>query len=439
METKDTLSSCSNSEEQQMQQIQDKAKESCMVSFRRLYSHLKLISNNDLKETRTESGFKRAFVTLFGQDVETFTGTMFLNMDQLEKQLDNEEFQEIRSMDSFKIPEFRDTLIQHMESVKKLINERAHHKRESETKSKEQDTSSRLGNGAHADDADIRPIYDEEPMAEPWFASQVDVNNDLSKPVTTHYLPKERESAVVKPHQVIASSESRNSSKNTLRFSSNDMVHNHYLEEAKKKTQERSRNSRPSVMSYAKSQSTTNGSKPKPRINTQTSRNWPTSKNSKIFKAVGLRWVPTRKIFTSSTTKVDSEPTNGLNEDITNQYKCEQTLDVSAGTLNLSAVMTSDHNSSELEIYDHNIEPSSSKLILNVVPSADTTALSKQELDLLFGPLYDEFFTVGTSCVNKSSYPIDNSTQQDTPPLATAQSTTELITPTTTITAEDNM
>ncbi|GJT23716.1 hypothetical protein Tco_0893653 [Tanacetum coccineum] len=30
------------------------------------------------------------------------------------------------------------------------------------------------------------------------FASQVDVNNDLSKPVTTHYLPKERESAVRK-------------------------------------------------------------------------------------------------------------------------------------------------------------------------------------------------------------------------------------------------
>nr|GEZ02857.1 hypothetical protein [Tanacetum cinerariifolium] len=29
------------------------------------------------------------------QDVETFTGTVFLNMDQLEKQLDNEEFQEI--------------------------------------------------------------------------------------------------------------------------------------------------------------------------------------------------------------------------------------------------------------------------------------------------------------------------------------------------------
>ncbi|GJS78650.1 hypothetical protein Tco_0728531 [Tanacetum coccineum] len=197
------------------------------------------------------------------------------------------------------------------------------------TESKEQDISNRSGNDAHAKDADIRPIYDEEPMDEvqstakinvfasgqqireatefnnegrgkpvlqphrnqlvvrqpaafkserprilkPRFASQVDVNNDLSKTVTPHYLPKERESAFVTPHHVIASSESKNSSKNMPRFSSNDMVHNHYLEEAKKKTQERGRNSIPSVMPFAKSQSTANGSKPKPRSNTQTSRN----------------------------------------------------------------------------------------------------------------------------------------------------------------------
>ncbi|GJS86264.1 hypothetical protein Tco_0752805 [Tanacetum coccineum] len=110
-----------------------------------------------------------------------------------------------------------------------------------------------------------------------------------------------------------------------------------------------------------------------------------------FFKTVGLKWVPTGKIFTSSTTKVDSEPTNGSNEDITNQYECEQTFDVSAGTLNLSAVMTSDHNSSELRIHDHNNEPFSSNLVPKVVPLVDTTAPSKQELDLLFGPLYDEF------------------------------------------------
>ncbi|GJS29179.1 hypothetical protein Tco_0489799 [Tanacetum coccineum] len=241
METKDTLSSCSNSKEQQIQQIQDKAKESCMVSFRQLHSHLKLLSNNDLKGTRTECGFKRAFATLFGQDVETFTCTMFLNMDQLEKQLDNEEFQEIGSMATFKvleiqfqmfiksrilddeyvvmtrnyflqytllkILEFRDTLMQHMESVKKSIDKRALHKREydswvnerpmqttegkvdtskaldailvntesSGTESKEQDTSSRLGNDAHSDDGNIRPIYDEEPMTEVQTTAKINV------------------------------------------------------------------------------------------------------------------------------------------------------------------------------------------------------------------------------------------------------------------------
>nr|GEZ81144.1 hypothetical protein [Tanacetum cinerariifolium]GEZ81184.1 hypothetical protein [Tanacetum cinerariifolium] len=220
-------------------------------------------------------------------------------------------------------------------------------------------------------------------------------------------------------------------------------------EEAKKKTQEHSRNSEPSLMHYARSQSTANDSKPMPRRNTQTSRNWPASKNSflttktmpiaehtrnfknfsdskhivcstcqkcvfsanhdscvtkflkevnacakvpsnktttrskpieqisvakkperqiqkghrfsiqktsvvqkktmtprsclrwklsgKIFKTVCLRWVPTGRILTSSTTKVDSEPPNGSNTYITNQNECEQTRDVSTGTSNLSA------------------------------------------------------------------------------------------------------
>ncbi|GJY71280.1 retrovirus-related pol polyprotein from transposon TNT 1-94 [Tanacetum coccineum] len=68
----------------------------------------------------------------------------------------------------------------------------------------------------------------------------------------------------------------------------------------------------------------------------------------KIFKTVGLRWVPTGKIFKSSTTKIDSEPTNGSNEDITNQYECEQTLDVSADTLNLSAVQNSEFTTTSM-------------------------------------------------------------------------------------------
>ncbi|GJW68423.1 hypothetical protein Tco_0122847 [Tanacetum coccineum] len=216
------------------------------------------------------------------------------------------------------------------------------------------------------------------------FASQVDVSNDLSKPVTTHYLPKRRESAPAKPHYMIATSSSR--------YSSNDIVHNHYLEEAKKKTQEHSRNSRnfsdskhfvcstcqkcvfnanhdscvtkflKEVNSHAKvpSNKTTNINKPveQIRVATKPNRQIPTGHRfsikrtstvhekttsprsclrwqptGRILKTVCLRWVPTGKIFTSSTTKVDSEPPNGSKEDITNQCESEKTLDVSACTL----------------------------------------------------------------------------------------------------------
>ncbi|GKE62837.1 retrovirus-related pol polyprotein from transposon TNT 1-94 [Tanacetum coccineum] len=66
----------------------------------------------------------------------------------------------------------------------------------------------------------------------------------------------------------------------------------------------------------------------------------------------------------------------------------------------------------------------------NVSPSADTTILSQQELDLLFGPLYDEFFNDGTSRVNKSSSPTDNSIKNDTLPQRDIQPTSKPTTPT---------
>ncbi|GKB51015.1 retrovirus-related pol polyprotein from transposon TNT 1-94, partial [Tanacetum coccineum] len=67
----------------------------------------------------------------------------------------------------------------------------------------------------------------------------------------------------------------------------------------------------------------------------------------------------------------------------------------------------------------------------------DTTALSQQELDLLFGPLYDEFFNTGTSRINKSSSPTDNSIKKDTLPLTNIHSTSEPSTPTN-VHAEEN-
>ncbi|GKG14010.1 hypothetical protein Tco_0350970, partial [Tanacetum coccineum] len=60
----------------------------------------------------------------------------------------------------------------------------------------------------------------------------------------------------------------------------------------------------------------------------------------------------------------------------------------------------------------------------NVSPSVDTTVPSQQELDLLFGPLYDEFLNDGTSRVNKSSSPTDDSAKQDTLPSTNIHPTT---------------
>nr|GEV78131.1 copia protein [Tanacetum cinerariifolium] len=65
----------------------------------------------------------------------------------------------------------------------------------------------------------------------------------------------------------------------------------------------------------------------------------------RIFKIVGFRWIPTGKMFIDCTTKVDSEPLNSSNEDITNPYECEQTLNVSAG-LALHRQMASADNAS---------------------------------------------------------------------------------------------
>ncbi|GKA50096.1 hypothetical protein Tco_0743169, partial [Tanacetum coccineum] len=551
-----------------------KAKERCMAYFRSLHSHLQVLSKEDLKGTRIEHGFKRAFMSLFGQDAGIHVTLCLLWI------MTDKYFVEYTRI---KVKHFKDTLLQHICNVKKSVAERIRKAVDADlvviessgTESEVQDDNSRSGNDTNADDAEIRPIYDEEPMvkvqltaecnifvigqqhteqpeiinesrvdqypkqcqvkslmldsspdnqttdyskqslesenillkktvaqfqkdfsrmdkhinkakedykerkafetinielehsvaklltenehlnkeneslkkhykdlydsikitrsktieqttsllannadlkdqiqekvfaiaalkndlrklkgnsvdtkfaktsvlgkpvlqslrnqsvvrqsnafkserpqmSKPWFASQVDVSNNLSKPVTQHYLPKRRESVSAKPDHMIASSESRDSSKNVPRFSSNDMVHNHYLDEARKKTQERDRNSKTNVIPYARFQSTVDGSKPKPRSTNHstifTSHRFSSNKTSavyektslrsylrwkptgRIFKSVGLRWIPTRKTFDSCTGKVDSELTHGSNVNIPNIHVCKQTLDLSAGT-----------------------------------------------------------------------------------------------------------
>ncbi|GJR87182.1 hypothetical protein Tco_0211193 [Tanacetum coccineum] len=105
-------------------------------------------------------------------------------------------------------------------------------------------------------------------FSKPRFASQVDINNDLPKPITPHHLPKVRESVLEKPHHVIAPSSSRNSQEE-----SNDMAHNYFIDKARKTTQERNRNLKPREMPSARTHHTPIACKPKLRSNNQTSKN----------------------------------------------------------------------------------------------------------------------------------------------------------------------
>nr|GEW01378.1 hypothetical protein [Tanacetum cinerariifolium] len=332
METKDTLPSCSNSEAQQMQQVQDKAKESCMVNERQMQTTKEKVdtskamdaSSVDTESSRIESK-EQDTSSRSGNDAHddsadirpiyneepmtTVQMTGEINVfsigqqhtEQPEFNNEGENYKEL--FDSIKITraktiEHTTSLIATNDKFKAQLQEKGFviatlknelRKSTGNSVNTKFAKSSILGKSIsqpHRNQSVVRQPtafkFERPRFSKPLYDSQVDVNNDLSKPVTTHYLPKKREVASAKPHHMIASSNYKISSKNIPRFSSNDIVHNHYLEEAKKKKQERSRNSEPSLMPYVRSKSTANGSKPMPKRNTQTSRNWPASKNSFI-------------------------------------------------------------------------------------------------------------------------------------------------------------
>nr|GEV65284.1 hypothetical protein [Tanacetum cinerariifolium] len=396
------------------------------------------------------------------------------------------------------------------------------------------DTSNRSGNDADIEDVVIRPINDQDPLAEihekiftnaalknelrklkgtnvdtkftkslilgkpileshrhqliirqpimfkserpksskPRFASQVDEKNYLPKPVTPYYLPKVRESVFVKPHHVIASGLSRNSSKESyskpkprsnnqtsrsLLVPKNscgmlngvplvdqswnsssflDSKHfvcltchkyffniNHddcitkFLKEVNSCAKVQSPKSRNNIKPVEK---ITNEKKPKRWI----SKRYRLSPNKSfavhektniprsrlrwkpmgiIFKTAGLRWIPTGKMFTDIITKVDSDPPNGSNEDITNPYECDQTLNVSADTVNLSASISFSHKKERLRVWFKEIIQiyCSSSIIFRVAssglmpqPPSPTPNVppTKDDRELLFQPMFDEYF-----------------------------------------------
>ncbi|GJU53935.1 hypothetical protein Tco_1227649 [Tanacetum coccineum] len=113
--------------------------------------------------------------------------------------------------------------------------------------------------------------------------NKTNVSDGLFKQVTQQNLPQIRKQAV-RNTNVIAPGPSRNCPKHVSHQSprekvgSNDMVHNYYLEKAKKSAQlqkDKEVNGKPSMIDPARLPNTANGCKPKPR-------NWQASMSSRV-------------------------------------------------------------------------------------------------------------------------------------------------------------
>nr|GEU39484.1 hypothetical protein [Tanacetum cinerariifolium] len=192
--TEYSLSSSSNLKEQEIKQLEmqiNTSKENSLNKLNALQSTIQHLSSSNYS---MYNKFRDAFHRLFEADERTFKTVLSRNMQNLERKLNKEKLHE-KDLNS------------DLQSVKKSIDERAQHKKEynswvnerqmqtteekvdttkaldassvdtesSRTESKEQDTSSRSGNDAHGDGVDIRPIYDEEPMAKVQTTAEINV------------------------------------------------------------------------------------------------------------------------------------------------------------------------------------------------------------------------------------------------------------------------
>ncbi|GKE27009.1 hypothetical protein Tco_1442393 [Tanacetum coccineum] len=166
METTDTLSSCTDSDEQEMQRLQKQAKilkANSLNEFNALKTTTQRLERNNFPNCPL---FQRAFSSLFGNDVRTFKFELIHNMNNLERQLNKEILHEKDSKSDLSVikvqfhkflhseevkpsnydgqhvrenfkqytrmefQSFKDLIIQHMDSIDKCIVERAHHDQE---------------------------------------------------------------------------------------------------------------------------------------------------------------------------------------------------------------------------------------------------------------------------------------------------------------------
>nr|GEV22335.1 hypothetical protein [Tanacetum cinerariifolium] len=169
METKDTLSSCSDLDKQEIQQLQKQTK-ILKENFLNTFNALKTTTQRLERQTFTYcSSFQQAFAHLFHTDTRTFKYELSQNMNNLEKQLNNEILREKNSK-----PALRD------KDYSRIVSNKGNDQGLENQSNTSGDESSRLRNECNdkstsGNDIDIRPSYDTEPMAEVSYTAEYNV------------------------------------------------------------------------------------------------------------------------------------------------------------------------------------------------------------------------------------------------------------------------
>nr|GEW88122.1 hypothetical protein [Tanacetum cinerariifolium] len=299
--------------------------------------------------TRIEYGFKREFMSLFGQDADTFTSTMLFNKSiakrtrhqrQYDRRMNKRHMQTQKSKIDMGKPVDVDLVVTKSNGTEPEV----------------QDDSSRSGNYMDADDADIRPIYDEDPMAEMYvFNAKHDACitrllkevNSRTK-IQSHKTRNSNKPVDQKSHRFSPNMTSvvyeKTSPRSDLRWKPTGRIFKSvglggFLQESYSTLAQarmtmyvfnakhdacitrllKEVNSRTKIQSHK----TRNSNKPVDQKSHRFSLNMTsvvyekTSLRSdlrwkptgRIFKSVGLRWIPTGKLFNSCTSKDDKVPT----------------------------------------------------------------------------------------------------------------------------------
>nr|GEW66926.1 hypothetical protein [Tanacetum cinerariifolium] len=209
METKNSLSSCSNSEEQEIQQLQKQAKTSKEISLNKLNALQSTIQHLSSSNYSMYNKFRDAFQRLFKADERTFKFVLSRNMQNLERKLHKETFHEkdsnsylhvikvqfehfihskvlepsnynsydleirrdFKEYTQMEAQTFKETIIQNMNSIEQCLENKSNTFRDESSRSRNEcNDKSTFG-----DDTDIRPSYDIEPMVEVPYTAEYNV------------------------------------------------------------------------------------------------------------------------------------------------------------------------------------------------------------------------------------------------------------------------